>query len=80
MNPKVNVYGLALFWIFSNIAVSLSSLPMSFPLHLDTHIHINVHDESVKTTDGLEKCVLKCAAGVEEDTELQLSDYHNACV
>lgn len=43
---------------------------MSFPLHLVTHMNLNVHDRSAKTTDGLNKRVLKCAAGVEEDTEL----------
>lgn len=41
-------------------------------------MHLNVHDRSAKTTDGLNKGVFKCAGGVEEDTKL--SDYHNACI
>lgn len=72
-----------LVWLGFGLLLTLQlawTLPMYFPLHLDTHKHLNVSDRSAKTTDELKKGVFKCAGGVEEDTELQLSDYHNGCI
>lgn len=37
---------------------------------LDTHMHLNVPDQSAKTTDGLKEGVFKGAGGVEEDKKL----------
>lgn len=53
---------------------------MSFPPHLDTLVHLNLHDRSAKMTGGVKKGVFKCPGEVEEDIELSLSDYHNICI